>query len=106
MLLLKLSPLPKPLSFRPSNPPSFSSRRLSLSSELKQFDFDFDFFFVDFVYFLFGSRESARCMKLEESEIIQIRSNDNNCTRKINFFSIFCLFVLSSLSFLSNQTYF
>ena len=42
MLLLKLPPLPKPLSFRPLNSPSFSSR-LSLSSELKLFDFDFDF---------------------------------------------------------------
>ena len=46
MLLLKLPPLPKSLSFRPSNPLSFSSRRLSLSSELKLFDFDFDLFFL------------------------------------------------------------
>ena len=102
MLLFKLPPLPKPPSFRPSNPPSFSSRRLSLSSEPKRFDFDFDFDFfvvVDFVYFLLGSQESARSMKLEESEIIQIRSNDNNCTRKFNFFFqiLFFLFFLPSV---------
>lgn len=58
--LSELPLLPTPISFRPLNLPSSSSRRLSLSSELKRFEFCYSISFCFFfVWFLFGSRESV-----------------------------------------------